>query len=259
VADDYNSEEEQVEAIKKWWKENATSVIAGIILGLAVLFGWRSWQEYSQGQAEVASNSYEQVLSLLEKGEFAKAKEVGGMVLSKYNNTLYAALIALNLAQQDLKEGNADACLARLQWVINQNGLPELVHVARLRKTRLLLSQQKVAEAKAEIEAIQPGEFSTAYAELKGDVALAQGRLDEARTAYAQVVESKELSREHKKLLQLKLEDLGVKGDNAPIVAPTLAFKPTLESAMGQPATAEVETVKVLPAPQERPASPSLQ
>lgn len=249
MAEDYN-EEEQVEAIKKWWKENATSVIVGIILGLAILFGWRSWQSYTQSQAELASNSYEQVLSLLERGEFAKAKEVGGIVLSKYNDTVYAALIALNLAQQDLKEGNSDACLARLQWVIDQNALPELVHVARLRKIRLLISQNKLADAKAEALVTPSGEFAMAYTELQGDIAFAEGLLDEARTAYTKVLASEALSREHKKLLQLKLDDLGIKGDNVPVVATALAF-PT-ESASGNPTTAE--PVTILPAIQEQSA-----
>ena len=42
--DIYASEEEQVQAIKKWGKENGPGIIAGLILGLGALFGWRYWQ-----------------------------------------------------------------------------------------------------------------------------------------------------------------------------------------------------------------------
>jgi predicted negative regulator of RcsB-dependent stress response len=221
---------------------------------LAILFGWRSWQGYVQTQAELASSLYEQTLSLLEKGEVAKAKEIGGTVLSKYNNTLYATLVALNLAQQDLKEGNPSACLARLQWVIDQKGLPELIHIARLRKIRILISQEKFDEAKAEINVAPHGEFAMAYTELKGDIAFAQGQWDDARTAYTQVLESKELSREHKKFLELKLDDLGIKGDTAPVVAPTLPFTPTLESAVGHSVTAASSHIEIVPTSPEEPA-----
>ena len=33
----YTTEEQQVEVIKEWWKENGTSVIAGTVIGLVGL------------------------------------------------------------------------------------------------------------------------------------------------------------------------------------------------------------------------------
>ena len=43
------TEEQQIAALKKWWSENSTSIIVGVALGLAGVFGGKAWIGYQQG------------------------------------------------------------------------------------------------------------------------------------------------------------------------------------------------------------------
>jgi len=207
----YETEEEQLEAIKKWWKENGVSIIGGIVIGLGLLYGWRWWQSYSDQQAQVASNIYNQVLLALEKEEIPQAQQSASQLLSEHTGSPYAVLATLNLAHHDVEKGEIDSSHARLQWVVENSDVIELAHIARLRKARLFLSQEKVAEAKKLIEGIDEATFRGAYAEVRGDIAMAEGRLDDARDAYIEAVGHLDLSPKHREWVQMKLDDLGPK------------------------------------------------
>lgn len=222
----YESEQDQIEEIKKWWKENGSSVTIGILLGFTLLFAWRGWEYYTSQRAESASSLYESILFTLEQGQADKARGVANTLLSEYSKSPYATLAQLNLATQDLKEGNINSGHARLQWIIDQNVLPQLTHIARLRKVKLFLSEAKLEEAKKLLGAVTDhGQFKNGYTELKGDLAVAQDQFNEARKAYAEVLAQSEelLSNEQKNLVQTKLDNLGTESR---IEAPIPVFIP---------------------------------
>ena len=50
------TDDEKLAELKKWWGENGGSIITGIVLGLAVLFGSKAWFAYQERNAETASN-----------------------------------------------------------------------------------------------------------------------------------------------------------------------------------------------------------
>jgi len=238
----YETEEEQIEAIKKWWKENGLSVIGGIVIGLGLIAGWRWWQVYSDQQAQVASHIYNQILFSLEKEEIPEAHQAASQLLSEYSGSPYAVLAALNMAHHDLEKGDIDSSHARLQWVIENSDIVELAHVARLRKARLFLSQEKVAETKKLIEGIDETTFRGAYAEIRGDIAMAEGRLDDARNAYTEAVGHLDLSPQHREWVQMKLDDLGLKKEkrieaSAPTFEPSTDKVSTLPPVVPPPAT----------------------
>jgi len=239
----YESEQEQIETLVKWWKENGTAVVAGFLIGLGLLIAWRWWQIYTTQQAQLASVTYDQVLYALEKGEPEKARQAVQMLLSKHSNSPYAVLAVLNLARQDLKQGDIEASHARLEWVIEQNhSVPELTHVARLRKAKLFLAQHKIAEAKKLLANVttQP-DFAAAYAELKGDIAVAEKQIEVAHQAYTQALASEDLAPKYRDWLQLKLDDLGAsKADKIESQTPL--------SALATPSTAQTETQLTVPA-----------
>jgi predicted negative regulator of RcsB-dependent stress response len=240
----YDTEEQQLEEIKKWWKENGTWVVIGVTIGVGLIFGWQWWQSYTEQQAQSASVFYEQILSALENPEkkpeqIKLARKIAGKLLSDHSGSPYGILAALSLARQDFEEGKTDSSHAHLQWVIDQNSsLAELTHIARLRKARLYLSEEKPAMAKNLIKGIEVGQFKGAYAELRGDIAVAEGQLSTARTAYKEALESEDLSGQHSQWVQMKLDDLGVeKAARIETSAPV--------SATGNPNTAEENNLTI--------------
>ena len=235
----YETDEEQLEAIKKWWQQHGKAVLIGVVIGFGLLGGWRWWQIYTEQQAHEASNLYEQMQLELEQKKMEPAHKMADKLLSDHSTSPYAVLAALSLARQDVEDESIDSSHARLQWVIEQNSsLTELTHIARLRKTRLFLSQEQLAEAKSLINGIDVGQFNGAYAELRGDIAIAEGQIDVARRAYKEALGSDDLSAPQSQWLQMKLDDLGLAAAERIEVGPPL-------SAMGHPSTAQESALTV--------------
>lgn len=209
----YNTEEEQVEALKAWWKENGKSVIAGVVLGATILVGGRMWFSYQQGQAETASNQYQALIAALEQDDTSRVLERGSTLVGQYANTPYAALASLAMAKIKLEEGQHEAARSHLQWVIAHAGQAELEHIARLRLAKVLIADGEQAQALTLLNSVEPGEFGPAYKELKGDIFAAQGNAAAARQAYEEALAGLPAAAD-RNYLQLKLNDLGTKDDS---------------------------------------------
>ena len=91
--DIYASDDEKGEDIKRWWRENGRSVIAGSILGIAIIFSGRYWLNYQQVQAENAAITYQQLTSLVAQGNQNDADEKNQVLLSKFSSTPYAVFL----------------------------------------------------------------------------------------------------------------------------------------------------------------------
>ena len=120
----YNTEEEQVQAIKKWWKDNATSLIAGIVIGVLVLGGYRYWTESKQNQAQQASVIYSEILS-----SATNRVENGEILKTDYSGTPYAALAALLLAKDNVIANEIDKAVVQLKWVVENNHDSGIQHI----------------------------------------------------------------------------------------------------------------------------------
>ncbi|MDM8564085.1 tetratricopeptide repeat protein [Candidatus Halobeggiatoa sp. HSG11] len=229
----YETEEEQVEALKKWWKENGLSVVGGVAIGFALLFGWRWWQAYTEQQSHLASDAYEHILISLEQKQTQRAHNTADKLLAEHSNSAYSIFAALNLARQDVEDGEIETAHARLQWIIDQqSGISELTHIARLRKAKLLISQDKLDDASNLIANIKTEKFKGSYTELRGDIAIKQGKMDVARTAYTEAVKSESLSAQHLDWIQMKLDDLG----------PVERINAAVPDVLATPTTAELST-----------------
>jgi predicted negative regulator of RcsB-dependent stress response len=220
------NELDQSEAIRKWWKENGMAVFTGVLLGLALLFGWRGWKAYEASQQETASILYSQSVSSFERGNAIKARELASQLLSEYNTSAYAIQITFRLAQQEVQDNNYDAAHAHLDWIIKQNNTAEFTNTARLRKARLLIAEKKLDELKTLLALVEgkEGTFKMGFAEVRGDMAVLEGRKNDARKAYEEVLSLSELmedglSFEHKELVEMKLNNLGLPNSEK-IIAP---------------------------------------
>lgn len=203
----YETEEEQVESIKKWWKENGRSVIAGAAIGLGAVFGWRWWLDYRQGVAENASAAFEQLLTQ------ATAKEPSVTDLSRaqglvkeFGDTPYAAFSTLVVANTKYSKGDKDGARAELEQAIQRAPDPGLRSLAVLRLGRILLDQGDAVGAAALLSRHPAAAgFAGDQVALAGDIALAQGDTAGARKAYAEALKQNPSSAS---LIQIKLDNL---------------------------------------------------
>lgn len=202
---DHYEEEAQVEQLKRWWNENWKSLLAGLILGLAVILGWEGYKRYQLQQAEQASQLYEDLKSALAAQKNDEALLLGDKLVKEFARTPYAAGAAFYLAQIAVGQSKWDDAAARLQWVMDHSKDDGLRDLARLRLAKVKWQQQKADEALKLLEG-EHGAYDALYAELRGDIKLAQNDRAAARTAYEQALTTSEGP--NRELLQRKLDDL---------------------------------------------------
>jgi len=202
----YDTEEEQVEALKRWWKENGTSTLIGIALAIAVILGWDYWQSYKQEQALKASALYDQLLKRSAAGNDDDVAKIAAQLQQKYASTAYADYAQLFLdksqvAKNELAE--AETTLDKLMKTADT----EISNLARIRLVRVKLASKKYEEGLQLIAAADPETtkgFTGIYDELTGDLYVGLGRLAEARTAYTSALRSGTYS----PFIQFKLDDI---------------------------------------------------
>lgn len=238
------TDEERVEDLKKWWQENGTSIIVGIVLGLIVIFGWQYWGSYRNTKSEQASLVYDAFIVAAEKPDADQARQRGQALLNDFPKSPYAALAALRLAKLSTDSGDTADASQRLQWVIDNAKLDELKDIARLRLARILFAAGKPADAEPHLAKITTAGLTAEREELRGDVALAGNDFTKARTAYTAALAASGGN----PLLQMKLDHLNPASADSVIVAPAAPPTPTQPEAPQTNAAAPPATVSEAPA-----------
>lgn len=204
----YESEQEQIEALKAWWSENAVSVIAGVVIGVGGLVGWNYWQAKVQAHQEAASSQYMMILEGLEQSATAEVPQVADGLVADYADTHYASLSQLAAARVAVEASDLATAKTRLQWVIDQASTKNFERVARLRLASVELSQGDLDAAKAALDVDFPENFGARVNELLGDIAVAEGDKLTARLSYEKALNAKPAST-NMQLLQMKRDSLG--------------------------------------------------
>ena len=202
-------EEEQVEALKKWWSENGKGVLAGVGLGLAAVLGWSSWQSWQRNQAEFASVRYEQIVGDAAAERHDEAQAQAEALAGEFPDSAYASLASLIAARAAVQADDPDRAKRHLQWVVEHTPFPELVPIAKLRLARLKLDARDYDGATAELDGIDAAPFHGGVGELQGDVHRARGDRAAARDSYEEVLAGAELSASTRARVRMKLDDLG--------------------------------------------------
>jgi predicted negative regulator of RcsB-dependent stress response len=202
-------EQEQLDTLKAWWKDNANKVLGAVLIVVIALGGWRGWQYYQNKQSAEAATLYEQFVKQFDSGDAKRINDAAAAVMDKYASTAYAPRAALLAAQINENAKDMARAKTQLQWTLDHAGEASLKDVARLRLAALLLDEKKYDDAMKLLNAAHPDSFNGLYADLKGDVLSAQGKTDEARTAYKLAYEKTDAKSTYRNLIQMKLDALG--------------------------------------------------
>ncbi len=202
-------EQEQVEGIKAWWKENGTFITILVLGLLLTIGGWRGWQYYQGKQAAEAATLYQQFTEQLASGDAKRVNDAASALTDRYPGSLYAAKAALTAAEVNEEKQALPQAKTQLTWVVEHSKEPALKDVARLRLAALLLDEKKYAESLQLLAAEHPASFDALYADLKGDVLVAQGKMEEARAAYKLAFDKLGDKSNYRNILEMKLDALG--------------------------------------------------
>ncbi|MGD2136852.1 MAG: tetratricopeptide repeat protein [Gammaproteobacteria bacterium] len=201
----HTTEEQQIENLKKWWKENGGSIVTGVVLGLAILFGVKAWFAYQEREAETASNLYAVMMAALERNDARAVADKAGVLISDFSATPYAPLAAFALARIKIEADELDAARAQLQWALDHADSGVIRATARARMVRVLIAQGELDAAQKLLDQVpEDSGFEVIFRELQGDIHLARGETAQAEEAYRQALAGMESDSPGRKLLQLK-------------------------------------------------------
>ncbi|MGC2165560.1 MAG: tetratricopeptide repeat protein [Gallionella sp.] len=201
-------EQEQVEEFKAWWKENRNHLIGAVLIVVVVIGGWRGWHYYQYRQSSQAATLYEGFLKQLESSDAGRVNDAATVVMDKFAGTGYAPRAALLAATLNVQNKDAERAKTQLKWVADHAGEAELRDVARLRLASMYLDESKYSEALQLLNAKHPASFDGLYEDLRGDVLNAQGKHDDARSAYKLAYEKTGEGSVYRNLIQMKMDAL---------------------------------------------------
>ncbi|MDG1485432.1 MAG: tetratricopeptide repeat protein [Porticoccaceae bacterium] len=196
---DHLSEEEQIEAFKRWWAENGLQTLLSIVLVVGGYFGWQGWQQHQQDQAAEASDLYTEMVKIVssqapgERLNVAKRVAVeasADQLKQDFAGSGYAQFAALLKAKLAVDNNELDAAATDLQWVLDAGPELETERLARLRLARVEAARGNLDTALQMVQGIDPAEMKSAYEEAKGDFYVQQGNTDLAFTAYQAALEA---------------------------------------------------------------------
>lgn len=218
----YQSEDEQLEAIKRWFRENGRSLLTAVLVALILVFGYRYWQDSRIHQREAAAAEYQELMSAVRSwGADAKpetlttAKTLAETLKKDFSSSVYAQFAALQKARLAVKENDLAGAEAELRWVLDHKPDADITALTQVRLARILHAKGDDAGALTLIDAVtvhaeKRGSYEFQFEKVRGDILLAKGDTAGARVAFQK---AKDLEKQLDKpvndpLLDIKLGDL---------------------------------------------------
>ncbi len=203
------SEKEQLDLMRAWWAENGRYVIGGVVLGVALLYGWNQWRGGIADAQIEASSMYEELMSGVGDGDAEAAATAAAELFDRHPGTTYALQGRLAMARLYMDKGRDEDAANVLRGLVDADGDSEVAMVGRLRLGKVLLYQDKADEVVALLRDNRDNAFASRYNEVLGDAYVALGSFAEAEAAYNEAMSDSRASRTiDTNLIQLKINDL---------------------------------------------------
>jgi predicted negative regulator of RcsB-dependent stress response len=202
------TEEEQVEKLKAWLKENGLSIVFGIVIGVGGIAGYKYWVQVQETTAAEASGHFTQMIDALSAGNSEDLQAQADILLAEHASTDYALMAHLALARQHVANAEFEQAETALQQVVGSAGQRPLAYIARTRLAAVQLQTGQYDQAMSTLAVQFPDEFAALANELRGDIFALQGKNGEAVEAYRKAQVSVPAPADVE-FLQRKLNDLG--------------------------------------------------
>ncbi len=182
-------EHEQSQRVQHWLRENGLSLIMGVALALAAIFGWRQYLEYQSGQAHLASDYYTAVQLELEEDRLEDAIAQHQVMRESVPSHSYTVLAGMLIAARQVEDGALQPAIDQYRDLLANQELESLEPIARLRLAQLLAATDQASEGIAVLVGDAPFGFEALWLETRGDLLLDQGQLQPAEQAYQQALD----------------------------------------------------------------------
>ena len=202
-------EQEQLDAVKQFWKRYGNLITLVLILVLGSYAAWNGWNWWQRDQATKAGAMFDELDKAAQAGDAEKANRVFNDLKDRYPATAFAQQGGLLSAKVQAENGKADLAQSALAWVGANATEAEYQTIARLRLAGLLLDEKKYDEALKQLDGATAASFVALVADRRGDVLSAQGKPDDAKAAYNKAWQAMDPKIEYRRLIEAKLTALG--------------------------------------------------
>lgn len=201
----YTNENDQVDAIKRFFANNGVALVVGLVLGIGAVFGWNYWQSHKTNVLQESAQKFENASTQLHSGS-AQGIEAAQKFAAETND-VYSAMIGLELAQVAVDKGDLAMAEKSLVNALDKAKTEDMVDLINLRLARVQLALGNADAALASIGSIKAKSWQAAAQDVRGDALLQKGDIAGAKAAYTQGLDS-EGSQTLKGLLTLKLNNV---------------------------------------------------
>ena len=201
-------EQEKIDELKAWWKQWGNAIIAAVAVFVIVFSGIQWWRGHQRALAGEAATLFAAVTKAAEEKDPKKVSDAAKAIADKYPTSAYAPRAALVAAKAAFDKGDLAGAKSQLEWAVTNSKEDELKSIARLRLAAVLADEKNFDGAIKQLDANTGAGFEAATAAMRGDILFAQGKLSDAKIAYAAALAKTEPTGD-KQLLQLKLDAMG--------------------------------------------------
>ena len=225
-------EQEQLDALKAFWKKQGNLITWTLILVLGGFAAWNGWNYWQRDQAVKAGAMFEDLDRAAAAGDAEKTARVFADMQQRFPKVPITQQGGLTVAKLQVDKGQADAAKASLVWVAENGAEEELRSIARLRLAAVLADAKQFDEALKVLDAAKSPEFTALVADRRGDVLMAQGKTDAARSAWQAAYAAMDAKVDYRRLIEAKLTSIGAAPGLAP-AAPATAASAAAPAASG--------------------------
>lgn len=204
-----HAEQEQLAGLKSWWEQYGNLVTWLLIIALSGFAAWKGWGYYQNKQTVQAAQLYEELQRAVQDKESEKVQRAAEDMQSRFSGTAYAQMSGLVAAKSAFDAGDFQAAKTRLQWVADKGRDDEYKVIAKVRLAGILLDEKAYDEGLKVLAGKFPAQFAGVVADRKGDIFVAQNKLEEARAAYQVAIEKTDARSVGRQLIQIKLDAIG--------------------------------------------------
>ncbi len=205
---DYLTEQEQIEILKNWIKQYSLVILAGVLIAVAAITGWRYWQQRQTKIIHHASAVYDEMLTKRAQNEPAATLVQAQKLFDHYSQTTYGQMAAFMLARDAITQKNYADGEKYLKWVLKKSSTASIREIARIRLARIYIAMNQSEQALTTLEKVEDKTFNGLIEEVKGDAYVSMHNTTLARRAYKQALDDLPNAETVRPLLQMKYDNL---------------------------------------------------
>lgn len=207
----YMTEEEQLDAIKKWWRRYGNSVTVFLSLILLCVAGYRYMHWHQDKLTQQASTTYEQMMLAFSNQDIKSVRSYANELIKNSEHSVYADVAHMTLAKIYVTKNKLDQAKNELEAVAHKSKMPALRQIAKIRMARILAAEKSYSHALNELSSIDDKTYLPVINELKGDIYGAKGNYQEAIAAYRLAMDEVKTTGMGNLFLEMKTNELATK------------------------------------------------